>query len=68
MYTLLRRAGLQEGLLIEAPSLTLSIVLAEMFFKFHSFTLECLAVLATWLVLSGMVRWAVGIFSRRAEV
>jgi hypothetical protein len=27
-------------------------LIAEFFYKFHSFTLECLAFLATWFVLS----------------
>ncbi|MGH9766233.1 MAG: hypothetical protein ACREAB_02260 [Blastocatellia bacterium] len=36
----------------EASSLTLSIVTAELFYKFHSFTLECLAFLATWYAVS----------------
>jgi hypothetical protein len=36
-----------------APSLPTgggALVMAELFYKFHSFTLECLAFLATWLV------------------
>jgi hypothetical protein len=28
-----------------------SLAIAEMFYKFHSFTLECVAFLATWYVL-----------------
>jgi hypothetical protein len=28
-----------------------SLAIAEMFYKFHSFTLECIAFLATWYVL-----------------
>ena len=27
-------------------------VIAELFYKFHSFSLECIAFLATWAVLS----------------
>jgi hypothetical protein len=65
MYTLLRRAGLHESLLVEAPSLVVSLVLAELFYKFHSFTLECLAFLATWLVVSSVVGLASGSWSRR---
>lgn len=30
-------------------------VIAELFFKWHSFTLECAGFLATWLVLDGAV-------------
>ena len=36
----------------ELPCLGVSLVIAEVFFKFHSFTLECTAFLATWYVLS----------------
>ena len=39
----------------EAPSLAISILAAELFYKFHSFTLECLAFLATWVVVSWTV-------------
>jgi len=28
-------------------------LIAELFYKFHSFTLECAAFLATWFVLDG---------------
>jgi hypothetical protein len=34
-----------------APSAAVSIVIAELFYKFHSFTLECVAFLATWYVV-----------------
>ena len=30
-------------------------MLAEIFFKFHSFTLECVAFLSTWYALSWML-------------
>jgi hypothetical protein len=48
MYTLLHNIGLRRGLLAEAPSLVLSLFVAEMFYKFHSFTLESVSFLATW--------------------
>ena len=32
------------------PSGAGALVVAELFYKFHSFTLECLAFLVTWLV------------------
>jgi len=64
MYTLIRRARLQEGLVIEAPAFILSLGLAEVFYKFHSFTLECVCFLATWLAASCAVSFATG---RQAE-
>jgi hypothetical protein len=56
MYAMLRYVGVREGILVEAPSFAVSLILAEFFYKFHSFTLECLAFLATWLVLSSLIR------------
>jgi F0F1-type ATP synthase assembly protein I len=56
MYALIRHIGVRESLLVEAPSLTLSMIVAELFYKFHSFTLECVAFLATWLVVSYLAR------------
>ncbi|MCB0517627.1 MAG: hypothetical protein H6577_22190 [Lewinellaceae bacterium] len=40
------------------PSFGLSLVMAELYFKFGSFTLECLAFLGTWYVLATVFRWA----------
>lgn len=51
MFTLLKALSIRELLVAEAPSLALSLVIAEIFYKFHSFTLECLAFLATWYVV-----------------
>lgn len=52
MYTLIRQTEMRQRLLTEASSMTFAMVIAELFFKFHSFTLECLAFLATWYALS----------------
>jgi hypothetical protein len=55
MYTLMTNVSLRKGLISEGPSLLLSMLVAEAFYKFHSFSLEFLAMLATWLVLSYLV-------------
>ena len=52
MYTLLSRVPLQTIAGRELPALGAALVIAELFFKFHSFTLECAAFLATWYGLS----------------
>lgn len=52
MFSLLHRFGLRQALVHEAVPLALSVPVAELLFKFHSFTLECLAFLATWFALS----------------
>ena len=40
-----------EFFIEQVPALTLAILIAELFYKFHSFTLECLAFLVTWYVM-----------------
>lgn len=67
MYALLRSTGISEALLVEAPSFAVSLLIAEAFYKFHSFTLECLAFLATWFLTSSLVRlMARSMFSRES--
>lgn len=51
MYTLIRHIGARALALEQVPALFASFLIAELFYKFHSFTLECLAFLATWYVL-----------------
>jgi hypothetical protein len=36
--------------------LLLAFVVAELFYKFHSFTLECAAFLSTWYVFEAVAR------------
>ncbi len=52
MYNLVKSQGLVGTLAYEAPGATCAIVVAEIFYKFHSFTLECLAFLVTWYAFS----------------
>ena len=54
MYTLFRSISLRALLATQAPALIISFVIAELFYKFHSFTLECLAFLATWFVVDAL--------------
>ena len=58
MFTMMREVGLRRSLSSEAPYLFLSFLIAEWLYKLHSFTLECLAFLATWFVLSAAGAWA----------
>ena len=37
-----------------------ALVIAEMFYKFHSFSLECMAFFATWLLLDVPIEWIMG--------
>ncbi len=51
MYTLIQSISLRRLLLEQGVALGFSILIAELFYKFHSFTLECVAFLATWYLL-----------------
>ena len=55
MYSLVRTMSKKQLLLKQLPSLSLSVIIAELFYKFHSFTLECIAFLATWFVIDALL-------------
>ena len=60
MFTLLRSLTLRRFLVEQLPALVIAWVIAELFYKFHSFSLECAAFLLTWLVLDALIqglRW-----------
>ena len=52
MYSLMHKLR-AEVALPEAVALVIALVIAEIFYQFHSFTLECVAFLATWYALGG---------------
>ncbi len=54
MFELLRSSTLRQLLARQAPALAISLLTAELFYKFGSFTLECLGFLATWFVLDAV--------------
>lgn len=51
MYTLSRAVSLRELLLGQAPMILASLLIAEFFFKFHSFILEAAGFLVTWYLI-----------------
>jgi hypothetical protein len=57
MYQFVRELGLREVAIREAVPLGGALVLAELFYKFHSFTLEAVAFLVTWFALSAFGSW-----------
>ena len=62
MRTLLKSVEPALGLGLERlPMLVVSLVFAELFFKFHSFTLECLAFLLLWRGLDHLYQNFVGL-------
>lgn len=63
MYKFIRSVSNRELFLKQLPTLTVSLVMAELFYKFHSFTLECLAFLATWYLLDLLISLVLKLFS-----
>ncbi len=51
MYSLIRALPLRRLLSEQAPAFGSSLLIAELFYKFHSFLLETGAFLATWFVI-----------------
>lgn len=62
MFELVRSSTLRELLSRQAPALVISIVIAELFYKLGSFTLECIAFLVTWF----LVDWIIASLARFA--
>jgi hypothetical protein len=56
MYTLIRSLPFWQLLSEQVPTLGTALIIAELFYKFHSFTLECIAFLATWYVLDAVTQ------------
>lgn len=52
MFSLIKQLGFQDALRRESIPLVTAFVIADVFYKWHSFALECLGFLATWYVLS----------------
>lgn len=52
MSSLIKDLGLRVAAKQEAVPFLIAFGIAEFFYKFHSFALECLAFLVTWFVLS----------------
>lgn len=52
MYTFFKTTGASKLAATEAPALFSALILSELLYKFGSFTMECLAFLATWYSIS----------------
>ncbi len=66
MFTLIKMISTRELLQQQAPSLTASFLIANVFYKFGSFALECVAFLGTWYVLDAAVNLVRGLFRSEA--
>ena len=56
MYSLVRILPFARLLREQVPAFAGAFVIAELFYKFHSFTLETLAFLATWGLIDAVVQ------------
>lgn len=61
MYTLTKLLTVREFLLQQATTIVVALAIAEMFYKFHSFTLETVAFLATWYALDLARNWVTNV-------
>lgn len=64
MYQLIQILNLQQLLTRQLPALAASFTLAELFYKFHSFTLECTAFLATWYLIDVFIQKSISFWRR----
>lgn len=55
MYSLVRSLPPKAIAFRQVPIFAVSLTTAELFYKFHSFSLECLAFLATWFALDALL-------------
>lgn len=56
MFTLVRTLPLKALLAEQLPTLLAAWLVAELFYKFKSFSLECAAFLVTWFVFDALVQ------------
>ena len=60
MFSLIKDLGLRLAMRQEAVPFLIAFAIAEFFFKFKSFALECIAFLAVWFLLSFLQSLFVG--------
>jgi hypothetical protein len=65
MHTFIKSLTAREIFAEQVPALTLSMIIAELFYKFHSFTLECLAFLATWYLVDLLISLVYKLFASK---
>lgn len=56
MYTLFRIQSFRQIGTEQLPAILTAGVIAEVFYKFGSFSLECIAFLATWFVFDASIQ------------
>jgi hypothetical protein len=68
MYTLLRTLPLRRLWLEQLPAIALAWTMAELFYKFKSFSLECAAFLLTWFVIDAALQGVKRLFKPAGAV
>jgi hypothetical protein len=67
MFTLLRLLPWQRLIAEQLPAFAIAWVIAETFYKWHSFSLEMLGFLATWAVLDAGIQGLRRLFAGPSE-
>ena len=67
MYTLLKSMPLSRIALEQLPAIGSAWMIAEFFYKFHSFTLELAAFLVTWFIADAVIQVALNAMRRPAR-
>lgn len=57
MFTLLRTLSTRQLVIEQLPAFAGAWLIAEFFYKLHSFSLECAGFLLTWFVLDGLLQF-----------
>ncbi|WP_421825540.1 hypothetical protein [Larkinella sp.] len=65
MYTLIRSLPWFRIATEQLPALVVAMLTAEVFYKFHSFVLECLAFLLTWFITDALIQFGRKLFRAR---
>ncbi len=65
MHTLIRSIPTKQFIVEQVPVILVSLLIAELFYKFHSFTLEAVAFLITWYVIDAIVSLGVKLVADR---
>jgi hypothetical protein len=68
MFRLIRSVTLRQCLTEQLPALAGAACLAELFYKFHSFLLECGAFLVTWFVLDALIQGVAHLLTGKKRV
>jgi hypothetical protein len=67
MFQLLKQANLKKLLVIESIPFGISMLMTESFLKLGSFTLECVAFLSGWYLLSWIANSLLGPSTARKQ-